>query len=269
MVFLARSLRAGNPHFLNAEDLTPSWEGIPNNTDVIRKPVSMSRTSASSHWCANCDLTVHMEEVMRRILCTIALAALVGVTTASAQERTGAGRIELGMFPGGGVFFNSSSNDAEPNFGNYAVGAGLTFNMNRWIGFEGEVGSAVGVKQGFTFNGTQYARQASPSMFAYTGNVVVHPIGNDRAFVPYAATGVGGLRLRKTDEVAALGVTTPTNFLTGNVGGGVKWFAGNHWGARAEYRLIAVDRNLNAPEFFGRSEVRYAHRIYGGVLLTY
>ena len=65
---------------------------------------------------------------MKRILFTFALAALVGVTTASAQERAGAGRIELGMFPGGGVFFGSSSNEAEPSFGNYAVGGGLTFN---------------------------------------------------------------------------------------------------------------------------------------------
>ena len=128
---------------------------------------------------------------------------------------------------------------------------GLTFNATRWVGFEGEVGSAVGVKQSFTFDGTAFTRQTSPCLFAYSGNIVVNPFGNDRALVPYAATGVGGLRLLKTDEVAALGVTNPTNFLTGNVGGGLKWFSRNHWGARADYRLIAVDKNVNAPEFFG------------------
>jgi hypothetical protein len=79
------------------------------------------------------------------------------------------------MFPGGGMFFNSSSSEAEPNFGNYAVGGGLTFNVNRWIGFEGELGSAVGVKQSFTFDGAAYTRQASPHMLAYSGNVVVNP----------------------------------------------------------------------------------------------
>jgi hypothetical protein len=205
----------------------------------------------------------------KTILFTVALAALVGVTTASAQERAGAGRVELGMFPGGGMFFNSSSSEAEPNFGNYAVGGGLTFNVNRSIGFEGELGSAVGVKQSFTFDGAAYTRQTSPHMLAYSGNVVVNPFGNEGALVPYAATGVGGLRLLKTDQVAVLGVTQPTNFLTGNVGGGLKWFAGNHWGARADYRLIAVDKNVNAPEFFGRREIRYGHRVYGGILLTY
>jgi hypothetical protein len=210
-----------------------------------------------------------MEEIMKRILFTVALAALVGVTTASAQERAGAGRIELGMFPGGGVFFGSTSNEAEPSFGNYAVGGGLTFNANRWIGFEGELGSAVGVKQSFTFDGTAFTRQTSPCLFAYSGNIVVNPFGNDRALVPYAATGVGGLRLLKTDEVAVLGVRNPTNFLTGNVGGGLKWFSRNHWGARADYRLIAVDKNVNGPEFFGSREIRYGHRVYAGILLTY
>jgi hypothetical protein len=208
---------------------------------------------------------------MKRIVLAVALAALVGVTTASAQERgaAGAGRFELGMFPGGGVFFGSSSDKAEPTFGNYALGGGMTFNVNKWVGFECEAGGAVGMKQGFSFNGTDYTKQTSPSMFAYTGNVVVNPIGNDRAFVPYAATGIGGIRLLKTNAVEALGVMKPTDFLTGNVGGGLKWFAGNHWGARADYRLIAVDKNLNAPEFFGHRETRYGHRVYAGILLTY
>ena len=35
----------------------------------------------------------------------VALAALVGIGQASAQEGGGAGRIEVSAFPGGGVFF--------------------------------------------------------------------------------------------------------------------------------------------------------------------
>jgi hypothetical protein len=206
---------------------------------------------------------------MRKALCTMALAALVGVTTASAQEGAGAGRVEIGMFPGGGVFFSNSSDNAEPNFGNYTVGGGLTFNFNRWIGVEGEIGNAIGVKQEFTFNGETLTHQPSPHFFAYSGNVIVNPLGNERALVPYGAAGLGGLRLIHTDKVAALGVTTGTNYLTANVGGGLKWFAGRHWGARGEYRLLAVNDTAKAPEFFGRREVRYGHRIYGGLLLTY
>ena len=73
----------------------------------------------------------------------------------------------------------------------------------------------------------------------------------------------------ETDEVARLGIRAPTNFLTGNLGGGVKWYAQRHWGARADYRLMIVNDNADAPGFFGREEVRYGHRIYGALLLTY
>ena len=80
-----------------------------------------------------------------------------------------------------------------------------------WIGIEGEVGNAIGVKQTLTFNGTTLARQHSPCFFDYNANAVVNPFGNDRAFVPYATGGLGGLRMLDTEEVANLGVTTPTN----------------------------------------------------------
>jgi hypothetical protein len=63
-------------------------------------------------------------------------------------------------------------------------------------------------------------------------------------------------------------VTNSENYLTGNVGGGLKWFAGNHWGARADYRLMVVNDKTAAPEFFGHNGLRYGHRIYGGLLFT-
>jgi hypothetical protein len=58
---------------------------------------------------------------------------------------------------------------------------------------------------------------------------------------------MGGLRMLETDEVVNLGITTPTNYLTGNVGGGMKWFASRHWGARADHRLMIVNNNTSAP----------------------
>jgi hypothetical protein len=199
----------------------------------------------------------------------VAMAAIVSSSMAYAQEGAGAGRMEISAFPGGGVFFGSSSSESEPNFGNYTVGGAFTWNVNRWVGMEGEVGSAVGVRQTLTFKGETLTRQHSPCLFGYSANAVVSPFGNDRALVPYATGGLGGLRMLKTDEVASLDVTAPTNYLTGNVGGGLKWFASRHWGARADYRLMIVNNNTNAPEFFGREEVRYGHRVYGGLLFTY
>src|SRR6185295_337003 len=86
------------------------------------------------------------EWVMSRKL--IAALAVVVLTAASAyaQERgVGAGRIEIGAFPGGGMFFTKTSNGNEPAFGNYALGGSFTVNANKFVGFEGEGGGTLGV----------------------------------------------------------------------------------------------------------------------------
>ena len=84
-----------------------------------------------------------------------------------------------------------------------------------------------------------------------------------------AGAGIGGLTM--TDyyarDVEALGVTKNETFLTGNVGGGLKWFATRHIGLRADYRMLMVKSKDNAPAFFGQ-ENRCGHRIYGGLLFT-
>jgi len=80
---------------------------------------------------------------------------------------------------------------------------------------------------------------------------------------PYVIGGIGGLSLFDTD---GLGITDTETFLTGNVGGGVKWVHGV-WGLRGDYRFLAVRSNDDAPAFFGR-ETRYGHRVYGGVLIN-
>src|SRR6185295_11956094 len=55
--------------------------------------------------------------------------------------------------------------------------------------------------------------------------------------------GLGGLSLF---ERAAVGVNDSTTFLTSNVGGGIKWYAGR-WGLRGDYRFIAVQSKDDAP----------------------
>jgi len=66
-------------------------------------------------------------------------------------------------------------------------------------------------------------------------------------------------------EKASLGINDTQTFLTGNVGGGLKWFSGR-WGLRGDYRFLAVQSKDDAPAFFGR-ETRYGHRVYGGILI--
>jgi hypothetical protein len=56
--------------------------------------------------------------------------------------------------------------------------------------------------------------------------------------------------------------------LTGNVGGGVKWYAPNgRWGLRGDYRFVAVRSDTSAPVFFGQED-RYGHRVYGAVVIN-
>ena len=101
----------------------------------------------------------------------------------------------------------------------------------------------------------------TPHFLNYSGNVIVSPAHG--SVVPYATAGIGGLSLFEKAEV---GVADTSSFLTTNVGGGVKWYAGR-WGLRGDYRFIAVQSQDDAPAFFGQ-ETRYGHRIYGGVILN-
>jgi len=205
----------------------------------------------------------------RKVLAVLAVVAFAAVS-AYAQERVvgGAGRIEIGAFPGGGMFFTKTSNGNEPEFGNYALGGSFTLNVNRWIGFEGEGGGTIGLDQAFSFNDTEYTNQPAPNTWVYHGNVVVNPVGNDRAFVPYVTGGLGGITLSPRGEAETLGVNDYETFLAGNVGGGVKWFAATHVGFRGDYRLFIVKDNEAAPLFFG-NETRYGHRVQGGMIFTF
>jgi len=204
----------------------------------------------------------------RKVVATFA-AVMLAAAGASAQERVeGAGRVEIGAFPGGGMFFTQTSNGNEPAFGNYALGGSFTVNVNRYLGLEGEAGGTLGVHQAFTFNNAEFTNQRSPSTWTYAGNVVVNPGGSDRALVPYATAGLGGLTLSRHRGAPDVGISAYKNYLTGNLGGGLKYFVAPHVGFRGDYRFFIVGDNKTAPAFFG-TETRYGHRVQGGLVLTY
>ena len=199
----------------------------------------------------------------------IALLAAVALSlgTARAQETAGAGRVEIGVFPVGGIFFGHYTDNA-PNFGDYALGTGLTVHANKWIAFEGEFGGAVGIRQEMQHKGVLLLNQQSPSMFAYNGDLVVSVIGSDRAIAPYVTAGVGGLTLLTNANVTNLGIVNNETYFTGNAGGGLKWYATPHVGLRGDFRLFMVKNKDGAP-FFGTESNQYGARIYGGIVLTY
>jgi hypothetical protein len=187
---------------------------------------------------------------------------LMGAGQAQAQDLVpGQSVVEVTIIPGGGTFFTEGKDAKGPSFGNYDLGTGVTVNINRYVGIEGEVSGALGVSQDLDFGGlTSDVR--TPHLLNYSGNVVLS-VPNQSSVVPYVSGGVGGLSLF---ERASLGINSAETFLTGNVGGGLKWYAGR-WGLRGDYRFVAVRSKDEAPNFFGQ-ETRYGHRVYGGVIVN-
>jgi hypothetical protein len=181
---------------------------------------------------------------------------------AYAQESGAAPSVaEVTIIPGGGTFFTEGKETNGPSFGNYDLGAAVAVNFNRYVGVEGEVSGSVGIKQDLQFGGVTSSVK-TPNLLNYSGNLVVSA-PNRSSVVPYVTGGVGGLTLL---ERSGLGINDTETFLTGNVGGGLKWHAGR-WGLRGDYRFIVVQSKDAAPDFFGQ-ETRYGHRVYGGLILN-
>ena len=192
----------------------------------------------------------------------IAVLLIGGVSHAYAQETSpGPGTLEVTVIPGGATFFTSGNRASE--FGNYNLGGALTYNINRIVGVEGEVVGSLGISQDLKFGGLT-ANQKSPNSLAYTGNMVLS-LPTHTSFVPYLTGGGGGMTMF---EKASLSITRAETFLTGNVGGGVKWYAPNgRWGLRGDYRFMVTRSKDDAPAFFGQ-ETRYGHRVYGAVIIN-
>ncbi|MBI3047654.1 MAG: outer membrane beta-barrel protein [Acidobacteria bacterium] len=207
---------------------------------------------------------------MARYIAVLTTAVLLlGPATAVAQEQAGAGRFEVNAAPAGGMFFTKGENDSETDFGNYALGASATYNINHLFALEGEIGSGIGVRQELNISGNAFSNTKSPNTLAYNGNLVYTPGGNDRSVVPYLTGGMGGLTLFEREELASLGLAKNETFFTANMGAGAKWFSSRYWGLRGDYRLFWVNGKDDAPTFFGLTGDRYGHRFYGSILFTF
>jgi len=198
----------------------------------------------------------------RQIAAFFTALTMFGSAHAFAQEATpGPGTVEVTVIPGGGTFFTSS--DKGPSFGSYNLGGALTYNVNRVVGIEGEVGGTLGVSQNLQF-GSITSKTKAPDQLNYTANLVLSAPTHS-SVTPYVTGGIGGLTMFERPEVGVIGTTT---LFTGNVGGGVKWYApNNRWGIRGDYRFGATRSKDDAPAFFGR-ETQYVHRAYGAVIIN-
>ncbi|MEQ1573247.1 MAG: hypothetical protein ABL993_03285 [Vicinamibacterales bacterium] len=199
--------------------------------------------------------------MFRNVVMVLVSSLAIGAGPALAQETAGPGKVELSVIPGGAVYFSQSDATKEASFFNYDLGGALTVNFRR-VAIEGEVGGSLGLSQTLNFASSSLNSTRTPDTVSYSGNVIV-PLMSRSSVVPYVTGGVGGLTLLEKPEV---GLASADTFLTGNVGGGVKWYAGR-WGLRADYRFLAVKSKDEASSFFGRDD-RYGHRVYGGIIVN-
>ena len=72
----------------------------------------------------------------RPIRVFMGLFALAAVPALAQETTAGPGTVEVTVIPGGGPFFTAQGTG--PRFGNYDVGAGVAYNVSRWVGVSGD-----------------------------------------------------------------------------------------------------------------------------------
>jgi hypothetical protein len=203
------------------------------------------------------------EKVMsRRITALVVLAMSCGAVSTYAQDSSaGPAPVEVTFMPAGAAYFTSKGSN--PSFGNYGLGSAVAVHFNRYVGVEGELTAMLATTSDLQFGDLNSGVKA-PNVLNYTGSLILSlPTGH--SVVPYAAGGIGGVTVFERPKV---GVLEDETFLSGNVGGGIKWYAPNgRWGIRGDYRFAVTRSKDDAPAFFGR-DTRYAHRVYGGIIIN-
>jgi hypothetical protein len=205
-------------------------------------------------------------------LILVALAASGAIASAQETGAPGAGKLEIGGFPGGGLFLVGGDDNTEVNFNNYNFGGGATWYLTPMAAIEGEAAFGLGISQNVNYKNRVEHRIQMPHTLSTSGNVVIFPAGSERQLAGYLTGGVGTLRLvSRTAAAMVFGLTNAETFFTTNVGGGMKIFRrGDHrnWGLRIDYRILMVNSNSDAVELFAHSKRRIGHRFYVGLLHT-
>jgi len=200
----------------------------------------------------------------------VALVLVAGCAVASAQD-VGAGKVEFGGWPGGGLMLVSGDDNLEVNFNNYGYGGGASFYVNPKMAVEAEVSYGLGLAQGVNYKNKEVFHVQVPNTLQTSGNLVVFPGGSAKQVAGYVTGGVGMLTLVSRNSTKQFGLTSAESFLATNVGGGVKIFRGGdakNWGYRIDYRLVMIASKSDAVAFFAQSKSRIGHRIYIGMIYT-
>jgi hypothetical protein len=203
-----------------------------------------------------------------------ALLLLMTCAVAPAQETAapGAGKMEIGGFPGGGLWLAGGDGNTEVHFNNYDFGADVTWYANPKVGIEGEGAFGLGLSQNVSYHNQIVYRVQMPHTLGSSGNIVFFPAGTARRVAGYVTGGAGMFTLfSRTAAARVFGLTQNESFFATNVGGGMKIFrrdAERNWGFRIDYRVVMVNSKSDAVAFFAQSKRRMGHRFYIGMLYT-
>lgn len=201
----------------------------------------------------------------RSLASVLVLVACVfaGPSPAFGQSQ-GAGRGELTIVPGGWVSFAKPDVEPEPSFGEYVVGGAITVNWAH-LGIEGELLAGLRRTQDLEFGSAPAVNKQTPPLFFDSVNLIVPLMGNHRKAVPYVTAGIGETTFNRTRDV---GQPDTETFVTGNFGGGVKWYSSGRLGVRGDYRFSVVRSEARAPGTFTGRELRKDQRIYGALIVN-
>jgi len=214
---------------------------------------------------------------MRRACASALIVLAVGSSAAAQDATTGAGKLEIGLYPVGGTFLVGGDDNKEVNFNVYTAGTNLTYYANRRVAIEGELTIGFGLAQDVLFNRAAVLHVQMPNVWSYSGNIVFFPGGTAGKQLPvYLTGGVGAVSLQSRTPTGQFGYDVDKvgfeTFTAENLGGGVKIFRGADapdWGFRIDYRYLIVNANSNAPAFFAKAKSRGGHRFSFGVLFTW
>jgi hypothetical protein len=203
----------------------------------------------------------------------IAIVLVARCAVASAQDApAGAGKLEIGGFPGGGLWLGGGNDSTEVNFNTYAFGGDATWYFTPKVAVEGEGNFGLGISQNVTYQNKIVYRTQMPHTLGTGGNIVFFPAGSAKHLAGYVTGGAGTLTLfSRTAASRVFGLTQSESFVSSNVGGGVKIFRrgdARNWGFRIDYRVVVVNSKSSAVAFFAQSKQRIGQRFYIGMLYT-
>ena len=183
-------------------------------------------------------------------------------TQAARTTGLAGGRLDITAIPAGTLFVRQGKTASQPRFTSYAPGAAMSVKLTDRLHVEGETVFGLASRQDLKFEGERLGEFKPPTMFGYTGNLLVNLVPSHHTIVPYAVGGLGGLHVFSREEI---GVTS-NNSLVADFGGGAKVMWGSI-GIRGDYRLFAL-RAKNEDEPFIGPDTRFGNRVYAGLVFA-